>query len=146
MAKIVLTGVDNTEPAAAAARKAAELAAAMGARLHVISAYGRTFEAERINVGSEELLITNEQSAQGVASDVFASLRGEFPDLEVTYGAAEGNPAEALVRAAEELDADVIVVGNKRVQGLARILGSIARDVAAHAPCDVYIAHTHQRS
>ncbi|SKB06511.1 universal stress protein [Aeromicrobium choanae] len=145
MAKIVLTGVDNTEPAAAAARKAAELAAGMGARLHVLSAYG-SFEAERIDVGSEELLITSEQAAQGVASDVFAGIRREFPELEVTYGAAEGNPADALVRAAEELDVDVIVVGNKRVQGLARILGSIARDVAAHAPCDVYIAHTHQRS
>src|SRR5690606_28369663 len=43
-------------------------------------------------------------------------------------------------------DASLIVVGNKRVQGVAgRVLGSIARDVAAHASCDVYIAHTHTR-
>ncbi|GAA2082949.1 universal stress protein [Aeromicrobium tamlense] len=145
MAKIVLTGVDNTAPAAAAARKAAELAAGLGARLHVLSAYGKNFEAERIEVGSEEILITNEQTAKDVAGDVFSQIRKDFPGLEVTYGAGEGKPADALVRAAEELDADVIVVGNKRVQGLTRVLGSIARDVAAHAPCDVYIAHTHQR-
>lgn len=144
MSKIVVTGVDTSPTAAAAARKAAALAAGMGARLHVLSAYGE-FEAERINVGAEEFLISNEKTAEGVAFDVFAEIRKEFPDLEITYGPAEGSPGDALVQAAEELNADVIVVGNKRVQGLARILGSIARDVAAHAPCDVYIAHTHQR-
>ena len=109
-------------------------------RLHVLSAYG-TFESERISVGSEEFLLTNEQEAEGVARDVFVGIRKEFPSLEITFGPAEGNPGEALVKAAENLSADVIVVGNKRVQGMARILGSIARDVAAHAPCDVYVAH-----
>ncbi len=146
MSKIVVTGVDNTAPAAAAARKAAELATGLGARLHVLSAYGKGLDAERITVGPEELLITNEQTAGGVASEVFVQIRKDFPDLTMTYGAAEGSPADALVNAAEKLGADVIVVGNKRVQGLSRILGSIARDVAAHAPCDVYIAHTHQRA
>lgn len=144
MSKIVVTGVDTSPTAATAARKAAALAGAMGARLHVLSAYG-DFEAERISVGAEEFLISNEKSAEGVASDVFTQIRKEFPDLEITYGPAEGSPADALVAAAETLKADVIVVGNKRVQGLARILGSIARDVAAKAPCDVYIAHTHQK-
>ena len=53
---------------------------------------------------------------------------------------------EALVSESERLDATMIVVGNKRVQGIAgRVLGSIARDVAAHASCDVYVAHTHER-
>ena len=144
MSKIVVTGVDASETAAVAARKAAEVASALGARLHVLSAYG-DFEAERINVGSEEFLVSNEKTAEGVAFDVFAEIRKDFPGLEITYGPAEGAPADALVKAAEELNAEVIVVGNKRVQGLARILGSIARDVAAKAPCDVYVAHTHQR-
>jgi len=140
--KTVVTGVDNSETAAAAARKAAELAAATGARLHILSAFG-DFEAERINVGSEEILVSNEQTAKSIAHDVVVELRTTHPDLEITFGAAEGDPAEALVRAAKELDADVIVIGTKRVQGISRILGSIARDVAAHAPCDVYVAHTH---
>jgi nucleotide-binding universal stress UspA family protein len=144
MSKIVVTGVDNSETAAAAARKAAVLASGLGARLHILSAYGE-FEAESIGHGADTILVSTELTAQGVAQDVFMQLRRDFPELEITYGPAEGNPAEALVKAADELGADVIVVGNKRVQGLARILGSIARDVAAHAPCDVYVAHTHQR-
>ena len=145
MSKIVVTGVDNSRTAAAAAQKAAELAAALGARLHILSAYG-SFEAERINVGQEEILVSNERTAEGVAHDVFLEIRKEFPDLEITFAPAGGTPGEALVTAATELGADIIVVGNKRVQGVARILGSIARYVAAHAPCDVYVAHTHQRA
>ena len=49
-----------------------------------------------------------------------------------------------LVSEADRLEARLIVVGNRRVQGPARILGSIARTVAANASCDVYVANTRQ--
>jgi nucleotide-binding universal stress UspA family protein len=48
-----------------------------------------------------------------------------------------------LCEEAARLEASVIVVGNKRVQGAARVLGSIAGDVAKRAPCNVFIVHTH---
>ena len=65
--------------------------------------------------------------------------RGErtFPDHPVAR-----DPASALCDEAERLDASIIVVGNKRVQGISRVLGSIAGGVAKMAPCDVYIVHT----
>ena len=34
------------------------------------------------------------------------------------------------------------IVGNRRVQGVSRILGSVAMDVARAAPCNVLIVHT----
>ena len=40
------------------------------------------------------------------------------------------------------MDADVIVVGNKGMQGVRRILGSVPNSVAHQAPCDVLIAFT----
>ncbi|OUZ11211.1 hypothetical protein BHE97_05030 [Aeromicrobium sp. PE09-221] len=144
MTKTIVVGVDDSETASAAARKAAELAHALGGELHVLSAYGK-FETETFRSGSEEIQFTTEKDANDVASSVVDGLRRDFPDLNLTYAPMEGKPGEALVQAAERLGADVIVVGNKRVQGIARVLGSIARDVAAHAPCDVYVAHTHQR-
>ncbi|NYG60529.1 nucleotide-binding universal stress UspA family protein [Nocardioides daedukensis] len=144
MVSTIVTGVDGSVPAAAGARKAAELAKAFGATLHVLSAYG-DFEAETLEIGSEKILLTNEQEAQQTAQQVLVDLRREFPGVEIVASPAEGKPGEALVRAAESLHADIIVVGNKRVQGMARVLGSIARDVAAHASCDVYVAHTHSR-
>lgn len=144
MARIIVVGVDDSKPAAKAAHKAAELATALGADLHVLSAYGK-FEMEKYSSGSDEFVYTTERDAEATAGSTMTDLRRAFPDLTVTISAPEGKPGEALVKAAERLDAELIVVGNKRVQGLARVLGSIARDVASHAPCDVYVAHTHQR-
>jgi nucleotide-binding universal stress UspA family protein len=144
MTKTIVTGVDGSDTAAHAARKAAELAGALGAELYVLSAYGK-FEVEKFSSGSEEFVITSEKSARKTADAALVSLRREFPGLAVTAEPSEGKPAAALVRAAERLNADLIVVGNKRVQGLARMLGSIAHEVAGHASCDVYVAYTHQR-
>lgn len=140
----IIVGVDDSESAARAASTAASLAGALGAELHVVTAYGK-FEIERHRAGSEEYIFTSEADAEGVAASVVEQLRRDFPAVKFHLHPAEGKPADALVRTAESLDADLIVVGNKRAQGLARILGSIAHDVAAHAPCDVYVAHTHQR-
>ncbi|MDP9823985.1 universal stress protein [Nocardioides massiliensis] len=142
MVSRIIVGVDGSETAAAAARKAAGLAAATGAELDVAVAYGK-LEVERIDAGGEEFFFSNENEAQTLATEVARTLRGEFDGLTVNPRAIGGKPAEALVDAARDHGADLIVVGNKRVQGLARVLGSIAADVARHADCDVYIAHTH---
>ena len=144
MTKTIVTGVDGSETAAQAARTAAELAQALGARLHVLSAYGR-FEVDKFSSGEEEFIFTTAKDAERTAASTAAELHRDFPGLTITSAPSDGKPGDALVKAAERLDAHLIVVGNKRVQGLARVLGSIARDVAAHAPCDVYVAHTHQR-
>jgi len=142
MTKTIVCGVDGSETAAAAARTAAELALALGAHLHLVSAYGK-LKAETIEVGSDRMLLSNEQEAETTARQVELDLRRDFAGLDVSSGAAEGQPAEALVSVAGTREASMIVVGNKRTQGIARVLGSIARDVVAHAPCDVHIAHTH---
>jgi nucleotide-binding universal stress UspA family protein len=47
-----------------------------------------------------------------------------------------------LCEEAERLDARTIVVGNRRVQGISRVLGSVASDVTRQAPCAVLIANT----
>ncbi|MGB0101873.1 MAG: universal stress protein [Nocardioides sp.] len=143
--KTLVCGVDNSPTAAAAAGKAAELAVALGAHLHLVSAYGKV-ETETVEIRSETLVLSTDMEAERVAGAIAVDLRRRFPDLEVLPEAAEGRPGEALVSAARRLDADLIVVGNKRVQGIARVLGSVARDVVGHAPCDVYVAHTHHRA
>ena len=37
----------------------------------------------------------------------------------------------------------LIVVGNRRMRGIGRVLGSVANSVAHNATCDVYIANTY---
>ena len=144
MTKTIVTGVDGSETAAAAADRAAELAAALGARLHNISASGEV-QSETVEVANDKVQLTNESDAQRTAWNEAEGLRSAHPGVLITAAPAEGKPGEALVRVAEEVGADLIVVGNKRVQGLKRIFGSIARHIAANAQCDLYIAHTHPR-
>jgi nucleotide-binding universal stress UspA family protein len=142
MANTVVVGVDESESAAKAARKAAWLAASVGASLTVVTA----FDDEELPAPPADVapMSVNDIAVQ-IAQRAIADLRGEFGELEMTARAECGKPAKVLVAVAAEIDASIIVVGNKRVQGLVAVLGSIAHDVAHHAPCDVYIAHTVER-
>ena len=79
-------------------------------------------------------------AAEHIARTV-ADLLGR--DVKVTYSAARGRPADALIKEALRMEARIIVVGNRRMQGIGRVLGSVANSVAHNAPCDVYIANTY---
>lgn len=148
MAKKVLTGVDNSDTALRAAEKAATLAAALGAELHILSAYTVNMtESVRIShpEAYERVVGQYAANAERTASTVAEALHLSGIQLPISTGSAEGPPAAALLREADEIGADMIVVGNKRVQGFTRFLGSIARTIASEAHCDLYIVNTHQR-
>ena len=156
MAGIILTGVDGSETAQEAAEKAASLATALHAELHVLSAFTvdltETLRTVRSNYDSagvadavKDLTLRHANGAERTAATVAEALRTQFPDLKITSRAAEGSPGSVLANEAERVQADTIVVGNRRVQGAARLLGSVARTVANEAACDLYIVYTHQR-
>ena len=101
------------------------------------------FDSDRTEVfgsGSDQWIVSDAGDAEKVAKDVADA--SAPPALKVTYAAARGKPAEALIKEAERFDARMIVVGNRRMRGLGRVLGSVANSVAHNAPCDVYIAKT----
>jgi nucleotide-binding universal stress UspA family protein len=50
------------------------------------------------------------------------------------------DPGEAIVAVAEQVGADLIVVGNKGMHR--RVLGSTPNTVSHRAPCDVLIVQT----
>lgn len=137
--RTIIVGVDDSETAGRAARTAAELANALGARLHVVCAYARESVTE-VGGGTDHWHLTASGVATGTAERVAAELSKIARD--VVSCAVEGKPADALIAAAEEHAADLIVVGNRRVQGPGRLLGSVATAIAHRASCDVYIAHT----
>lgn len=144
MSAVVVTGVDGSDTAARASGTAARVATALGAKLVVVTAVEKA-ETEQVGAPGDEHTLSSGELAEKIADQAVRELKTEFPDLAIEGRAAQGKPADALVDVAEELDASLIVVGNKRVQGVARVLGSIATDVAHKAPCDVYIAHTHSK-
>ncbi|MDQ0799265.1 universal stress protein [Arthrobacter sp. SLBN-112] len=139
MGGIIVVGVDGSATAKKAAESAKDLAAALGASLHVVSA----FDSDRTEVfgsGSDRWIVSDADAAEQVARTVAESLGR---DITVTYSAARGRPADALIKEALRVDARMIVVGNRRMHGIGRVLGSVANSVAHNAPCDVYIANTY---
>jgi nucleotide-binding universal stress UspA family protein len=133
----IIVGVDPSETARLAATKAAELAAALGANLHLVTCAERSRSVD-IKVGTDEFHGDWLSDAQ----QFLDQLGRQLPHDTITTSVASGDPAKALCEEAERLDARMIVVGNRRVQGASRVLGSIAAAVAKSSPCDVLIAHT----
>ncbi len=145
MSGIVVVGVDESESAAKAAEKAAWLADNLGAELVVVHAFEHA-DVRTPGDARDLAPVTAGDVAESVATRVIGKLRSQYPGVKMTSTARVGKPGEAVVAEAKDRNATVIVVGNKRVQGIAgRVLGSIARDVAQHATCDVYVAHTVER-
>src|SRR4026209_2945401 len=94
MTGIIVVGVHGSETALKAAHTARDLAASLGARLHVVSA----FDSDRTEVfggGSDKWIVSDAGEAEKVARRVADSLR--TPAVHVTYAAARGKPAEALI-------------------------------------------------
>lgn len=76
--------------------------------------------------------------ARRAAEAAREALRPRWPRAEALV--VEGDPREAIVRAAADWRADLLVVGARGLGALARlVLGSVSEHVVHHAPCPVLI-------
>jgi nucleotide-binding universal stress UspA family protein len=81
---------------------------------------------------------------QSIAADAERALRVEHLGTEAKV--LEGDPRTALVQAAKEENADLIVVGSHGRTGIAKLLmGSVASHVVTHAPCSVLVVKMERR-
>jgi nucleotide-binding universal stress UspA family protein len=142
----IVVGTDGSDTATEAVRHATELAKATGAALDVVSAY-EPVPQERLR---EETAEVPGDVAYGIGprEDVNVTLEGASgpprdAGVTVQTHAREGDPADAILDVAEEVHADLIVVGNKGMTGAKRfLLGSVPNKISHHAPCGVYIVRT----
>ena len=132
----IVVGVDGSETARRAAHKAAEIAAARGVGLHLVTTVPRNTSTVR---GSGENWQIDSLSD---GEQRLRSLAVALPADEVTMSVQYGDAAEAMCAEAARRDASMIVVGNRRVQSAARVLGTIATHVTRIADCDVLIVNT----
>jgi nucleotide-binding universal stress UspA family protein len=143
----VLVGTDGSDTAERAVEHAAALARAFDARLTILTAFAPhpREEIERVqSEAPEELrwMLTDAAQAEDRAHSGKA-LADRLGVREVRTRVARGDPAEALIDTADDVGADVIVVGSKGMTGTGRfLLGSVPNRVSHHAPCDLLIVHT----
>ncbi|WP_337861803.1 universal stress protein [Nitrososphaera sp.] len=64
--------------------------------------------------------------------------------LQISAGLKTGDPAEQILKFAQEKDADLIVMGSRRLGGASKFimaLGSVARKVSERSQCPVMLIH-----
>lgn len=133
----VVVGIDESETAAQAARVAAEMAQALGVNLHLVTCADKSPSVE-LKVGTDRFHTDWLAKAELFLEDTARKLAYD----QVTHAVGTGHPATVLCDEAERVGARMLVVGNRRVQGVTRVLGSVAGDVLKHAECDVLIVNT----
>jgi nucleotide-binding universal stress UspA family protein len=147
--RTIVVGTDGSSTADKAVDVAGELARACGASVHLVTAY-RPVRAAAL-AGAAAMVPPVPAPAwlgddERVAAEEVVRRAGERlaqAGVRATSIARLGEPADALLAIAEEVTADLIVVGNRGMTGVRRyLLGSVADRVAHHAPCSVHIAHT----
>lgn len=133
----IIVGVDQSNTARKAAETAASMAANCGTNLHIVMCVKRG-PTHQIAEGGDLFHINWLSEAEAFLH----SLEGELRHDQITSTVSLDSPAAAICEEATRLKAQTIVVGNRRVQGVTRVLGSVAADVTKQAPCDVLIANT----
>jgi len=134
----IVVGTDGSDTAKRAVAEAVRLAKALGAELHVVSAY-EPLRGVHVEPSAEVAPLPDDLVDSTLAQ---AAAVGRFSDVPVSTHAVRGDPADALVDLAEEVKASLIVVGNQGMHGAKRILGSVPNTVSHKARCNVLIVAT----
>jgi nucleotide-binding universal stress UspA family protein len=141
MIATVAVGTDGSATAAEAVGVGAEIARRFGAELVLLSAFKESGQAPIGHESfSEEVQWAFSPSAR--VREVLARAEEDLrrDGLDCRALADEGDPADVLVRLAEECGADVLVIGNKGMHR--RVLGSVPNTVTHNAPCSVLVVKT----
>jgi nucleotide-binding universal stress UspA family protein len=142
----IVVGTDGSETATKAVRQAVELAHAVGAKIELVSAYepvpAQRIDEERRQAPEDLQWAINPREDVDATLEAAAAVARET-GVPVNLYARQGDPADAILDVAEEVEADLIVVGNKGMTGAKRfLLGSVPNKVSHHAPCSVLIIRT----
>jgi nucleotide-binding universal stress UspA family protein len=123
--------------------QATALAKALGSKIHVVSAFEplRGVRIAGAPEGAAEVWdIKPDSAVQAILEQTAASVR--MSGVEAEMHAVRGDPADALLELAEQENAELIVVGNRGMHGVKRVLGSVPNKVSHHAGCSVLIIST----
>jgi nucleotide-binding universal stress UspA family protein len=140
----IVVGTDGSDSSLRAVEKAGHIAAGSGATVVVATAYFPQSEDQR----AADVLKDEGYKMSGNAP-IYAILREakerahQAGAKNVEEKAIVGAPVDALVDLAEEVKADLLVVGNVGLSTIAgRLLGSVPANVARRSKTDVLIVHT----
>lgn len=145
MYNVIVVGTDGSPTADKAVQAAADIARSWSSALHIVTAVkapraagmAAATGAPMVDTGIGQVLA--EEAAQAVGEESIA----KFGDgLVAEAHAAQGNPDDVILTTANDVGADLIVVGSKGMRGARRYLGSVPNSVAHGADCAVLVVKT----
>jgi nucleotide-binding universal stress UspA family protein len=144
MGESIVVGTDGSETAKQAVEEAVRLATALGAELHVVSAY-EPLRGARITGAPEGAAKVwaplPDANVDATLQEAAALVR--MRKVPVTTHAVEHDPADALLEVADNVGANLIVVGSQGMHGARRLtLGNVPNKVSHRAQCNVLIVST----
>ena len=120
--------------------------------LNLASALARDYQANLtiLHVAQEPVILFTEGVIPPLPEDHLHDVRQQLesleptdPDVNVVHQLVEGNPAAEILRVAEMMHADRIVMGTHGRRGLKRlVMGSVAEYVMERATCPVLSVKT----
>ena len=147
--KKILLATDGSVESECAAREAIELSNGLGLELHVVNvapmqsiyaAQGALTMLDLIDTELEGNLRERAEEAARAKLDEQARTIQESGGKVAEIYPKVGRPDVEIVRLAEELDAGLVVVGNRGSGPFKRdALGSVSNSVVRHAPCPVLV-------
>jgi len=141
MISTIAVGTDGSASATKAVAMAAEIARRFDAKLILVSAFQDSGGAPLDRDSASEEVQWVFSSSARVREILDRSAQDlQRAGLECSTLVDEGDPAEVLVRLADECGADVLVIGNRGMQR--RVLGSVPNTVTHKAPCSVLVVKT----
>jgi len=155
MFKTILAATDGSEPGTHALHVAAQLAKEQTAQLHIVTvvpplpaiaaegfapsylpSYQQDLEPSYLPSYQQDL----EEAMQKTLDQAAAETRKTHPGLKIKTHLKDGRPARRITEAADEVDADLIVLGSRGTSGvLTWILGSTAREISDSCTVPVLI-------
>lgn len=134
----VVVGIDGSAPADVALQWARELAQTTGARIELVAAVDAS-AIVGLGGGAGEWVAMEEQRAGEALTQASKTLLQA--GVQSVAHLVHGSPSVQLVAAAEELDADLVIVGSHGRGPLGRLaLGSVADGVLHRARVNVLVA------
>jgi nucleotide-binding universal stress UspA family protein len=146
--RTVVVGTDGSDSSLRAVARAGAVAGSVGATLVVVCAYlpsdGDDREISRAQdvLGDEAYQVVGSHPAEATVRDAGDhALRAGAKDVRTL--AVMGSPVETLLDVVEREGADLLVVGNKGLNGIkGRLLGSVPADATRRSNIDVLVVHT----
>ncbi len=147
MKPLIIACTDFSPCSDTALRRAAKIAEREGKRVFLVHTFDPKSFAHRQSPGAIDTGKTWDDLSMERLRDARRRFFSALPDTDVQFDAvADSNAAAAISRLADELHAEMVVIGSHGRTGLARtLLGSVAEHVVRRAPCTVLVVREHRK-